>query len=128
MTYRLLQQEMLRQPGLPDSFKATGMWIYRFCRRHNIGSRRVTHTSAPDRRTPAELQEQAWLFLTQVATVYGQMDGRSSDVYNADQVPCYFDMTNNYTLHIKGEKHVNIIDTGHRKERFTLHLLTNMDG
>ena len=40
--------------------------------------------------------------------------------YNMDEMACYFDMALDQTLHFKGNKNVDAIDTGHRKLRFTV--------
>ena len=37
--------------------------------------------------------------------------------YNMDEMACYFDMALDQTLHFKGNKNVDAIDTGHRKLR-----------
>ena len=49
-------------------------------------------------------------------------------IYNMDKTPCYFDMALDQTLHFKGNKNVNGIDTGHRKLRFTVTLCCCADG
>ena len=43
-------------------------------------------------------------------------------IYNMDETPCYFDMASDQTLHFKGDKNVDGIDTDHRKSRFTVTL------
>ena len=40
-------------------------------------------------------------------------------IYNIDEMPCYFDMASDQIFHFKGDKNVDGIDTDHRKSRFT---------
>ena len=49
-------------------------------------------------------------------------------IYNMDETPCYFDMVLDQTIHFKGDKNVDGIDTGHRKSRFTVTLCCCADG
>ena len=49
-------------------------------------------------------------------------------IYNMDETPCHFDMASDQTLHFKGDKNVDGIDTGHRKLRFTVTLCCCVDG
>ena len=49
-------------------------------------------------------------------------------IYNMDEMPCYFDMASYQTLHFKGDKNVDGIDIGHRKSRFTVTLCCCADG
>ena len=45
-----------------------------------------------------------------------------------DEVPCYFDMARDYTLHFVGSKNVDGADTGYRKHRYTVCLAIALDG
>ena len=57
------------------------------------------------------------------------MDGYNlMQIYNMDKTPCYFDMASDQTLHFKGDKNVDGIDTGHRKSYFTVTLCCCADG
>ena len=49
-------------------------------------------------------------------------------ICNMHKTPCYFDMASDQTLHFKGDKNVDGIDTGHRKSRFTVTLCCCADG
>jgi hypothetical protein len=65
-----------------------------------------------------------------------------NNIFNADQIPCYYDSVRASTLHMKGvgtvgtssiarlagDKQVELCTTGHEKDRFTVHLLANADG
>ena len=49
-------------------------------------------------------------------------------IYNMDETPFYFDMASDQTLHFKGNKNVESIDTTHKKSRFTVALCCCADG
>jgi hypothetical protein len=45
-----------------------------------------------------------------------------------DEVPCYYDMARDTTLHFKGAKNVDGVDTGYSKQRYTVCLAVSLDG
>ncbi len=45
-----------------------------------------------------------------------------------DETPCYFDMASDKTLHFKGDKNVEGVDTGNQKSRFTVVLCSSASG
>ena len=49
-------------------------------------------------------------------------------IYNMDETPCYFEMASDQTLHFKGDKNVDGIDSGHKKSRFSVTLCCCADG
>ena len=52
VNYRSIKEKanmLKRDFGLSDEeFKASNTWVYRFCRRHKIGSRSITHHGQVD--------------------------------------------------------------------------------
>lgn len=53
---------------------------------------------------------------------------KKCDIYNMDETPCYFDMNQDRTLHFKGAKTVDGLDTGSSKKRFTSVLCISASG
>lgn len=45
-----------------------------------------------------------------------------------DETPVYIDMPGERTMHFKGSKTVDIINTGHEKSRFTVTITINANG
>ena len=107
-------------------FFGSNKWIDNFCRRHHIGSRRITHQGQQDGRIATEKRRIITDFLArsvQITSGYKLMQ-----IYNMDKTPCYFDMASDQTLHFRGEKNVDGIDTDHKKSRFTVALCCSADG
>ena len=107
-------------------FFGSNKWIYNFCCRHHIGSRRITHQGQQDGCTATEKRRIITDFLAksvQITSGYKLMQ-----IYNMDETPCYFDMASDQTLHSRGEKNVDGIDTGHKNSRFTVALCWSADG
>ncbi len=109
-----------------EKFRISDKWLHNFCRRHNLGNRSVTHRGQQDNRPAAELCSlvKDYLHSAQIATA----GLASAQIFNMDETPCFFDMCSDQTIHFRGEKNVDGVDTGHRKSRFTAVLLINADG
>jgi hypothetical protein len=52
----------------------------------------------------------------------------SNLIFNMDETPCFYDMTHGRTLHFRGEKAVDGLDSGHCKDRFTTVLCISAAG
>ena len=102
-------------------FMCSDHWIRNICRRHNICSRKVTHVSQQQTKTKAELLEAVNDFFRCAKQKTCSLS--PSNIYNMDETPCYFDMCHNRTLHFKGEKAIDGLDSGHSKNRFTVVLM-----
>ena len=63
-----------------------------------------------------------------VSSAHSTVGYNLMQIYNMRETPCYFDMALDQTLHFKGDKNVDGIDTGHRKSRFTVTLCCCADG
>ncbi len=120
-------KEIASELNVPvERFPCSKKWVQNFCRRHSIGSRRVTHRGQQDNRADTEIKKVAEHFLE---SVQQKTAGYSADkVFNMDETPCYFDMASDQTLHFKGDKNVDGTDTGHQKSRFTVVLCCSAEG
>ena len=107
-------------------FVGSNKWIFNFCRRHYIGNRRITHQGQQDGRTAVEKYQIVNNFL--VSAAQSTVEYNLMQIYNMDETPCYFDMASDQTLHFKGDKNLDGVDTGHRKSRFTVTLCCCADG
>ena len=102
------------------NFVGSNKWIFNFCRRHHIGNRRITHQGQQNGRTAMEKHQVVSDFL--VSSAQSMVGYKLMQIYNLDETTCYFDMASDQTLHFKGDKNVDGIDTRHRKSRFTVTL------
>lgn len=109
-----------------NGFACSNKWIFNFCKRNKIGNRRITHRGQQDSRSEAEISEILKTFLIGSEQFTAGYD--LNQIYNMDETPCYFDMASDQTLHFKGAKNVDGVDTGHRKSRFTVVLCCSGDG
>ena len=109
------------------NFVGSNNWIFNFCRRHNIGNRRITHQGQlQEGRAAVEKYQIVNNFL--VGSAQSTVGYNLMQIYNMDETPCYFDMASDLTLHVKGDKNVDGVDTGHRKSRFSVTLCCCADG
>ncbi len=109
-----------------QKFLISNKWLRNFCRRHNLANRSVTHRGQQDNRPAAEICTVVKDYLTSARVVTADLS--ADKIFNMDETPCYFDMCSDQTLHFKGDKNVDGIDTGNRKSRFTTVLAISADG
>ena len=96
-----------------ENFKCSNHWIRGVCRRNKISSRAVTHQTQQDNSSISDKYKKVVDYL---AELQQKTAGYSEQfIFNMDETPCYFDMTKNRTMHFKGEKTVEGLDTGHTK-------------
>ena len=108
------------------NFPCSNKWIQNFCRRNNIGNRKVTHRGQEDNRSPSEVRNIVSEYLTVASH---KIAGISEEcIFNMDETPCYFDMASDHSLHFRGERNIDGVDTGHRKSRFTVILCISAHG
>ncbi len=109
-----------------SAFPCSDKWIRGFCKRHGIGSRRITHQGQQDSRT---LSEKYRLVRDFLASIPDFTTPYSADcIFNMDETPAYFDMASETTLDFRGAKNVEGTDTGHRHSRFTVVLCISASG
>ena len=118
-------QEIAEEFQIVD-FVGSNKWIFNFCRRHHIGNRRITHQGQQDGRTAMEKHQVVSDFL--VSSAQSTVGYNLMQIYNMYETSCYFDMASDQTLHFKGDKNIDGIDTSHRKLRFTVTLCCCADG
>ncbi len=109
----------------PD-FKGSNHWIRGVCRRNKVTSRKVTHVSQQDN---SSISDKHWTILKHFQLLRQKCAGLAPQfIFNMDETPSYFDMASSSTLHFKGEKTVDGLDTGHAKTRFTAVLCVSANG
>jgi len=107
-------------------FRCSDKWIFGFCRRHGITSRRLTHVGQEDNRGVAEKRQ---IVVEHLENVKLQTESLlAKNISNMDETPCFFDMVSESTLHFVGDKNVDGAHTGHEKNRFTVVLAVSADG
>ena len=107
-----------------QGFIVSDMWIYNFCRRHNLSSRRITHVGQQDNSSPLKKQKIAIDHLHQFEVLTGDLS--ESFIFNETLV--YIDMMETSTLSFKGEKTTEATNTGHDKSRFTVVVCVSVSG
>ena len=93
------------------SFKASKGWLRRMLLRNNLSFRRVTSVG---QKVPSDAPERCDRFLRKMQSIRGY-----DYIWNMDETPCYFDMSELSTIDIKGVQTVKVKTTGHEKLRFT---------
>ena len=123
-TLRLKAREFAREMKISD-FLASNSWAHRFMRRKELSIRRRTHIA---QRLPDELEEKTMAFQRFILKRRREHTYPLSRIGNADQTPLTFDVPHSTTINEKGVKSVNIVTTGHEKDRFTVMLSCTADG
>lgn len=129
VTYNNLRNHILSPDfgtKLPQDFKISDKFLFGWSRRHKITSRKITHYGQLDNRDPHETKKliEEYLIQLKCATAGMTMDR----IFNMDETPCYFDMVRDCTLDFVGSKNVVGVDTGFRKNRYTVCLTISLDG
>ena len=112
------------QIKLLKSFAASSSWCYRFKKRYNLVSRRVTSC----RSLPEGFQQIAVKFIEEVQTIIEQHGIKAKNVINLDQVPRYFETENNSTITEKGTREVKVKKASSSHKRFTMTPVINLAG
>ena len=109
-----------------ENFVCSNKWIWGFCKRHSITSRRITHHGQEDKRDAVYVKRTVEDYLLAVQHLTADLD--SAHIFNMDETPVYVDMTGGCTLDFKGARSVNALHTGHDKTRFTVVICYSMAG
>lgn len=130
VSYRNLREEARKiadELGISsEEFLISDKWIFGFCKRHHLGTRRYTHRGQADKRSMKESATAVIKHLEDLPVHTGGFD--QDKIFNMDETPCFFDMAGDSTIHFKGEKNVDGVDTGHRKSRFTTVIAASASG
>lgn len=121
---RALQLAKDKKYGFKE-FKATAGWCTRFMNRHNLTLRQRTHIA---QKLPADIDEKVSNFHKFVITERKKYNYELKSIGNMDETPMTFDVVGNRTVHIRGEKTVNVRTTGSEKSHFTVVLACLADG
>jgi len=109
-----------------EHFKGTNKWIFNFCRRHNLASRRITNVGQADNKSPLIKRQIAIDYLSDVEVLTTNLN--NDMIYNMDETPVYIDMLSSSTISFIGEKNTEADATGHTKMRFTVALCISASG
>ena len=85
--------------------KCSDKWIYNFCKRHNLSSRRITHHGQADNRDPQELPGIVYDYIRAVDPMTTDLD--ADCIFNMDETPVYMDLVGQQTLDFKGSHNVD---------------------
>ena len=109
-----------------DEFKLSMNWVRKFCVRHYLTYRESTHQSQQRRREPTFEFEVAKKFLLTLKEIAS--DFPRNLTLNMDETPAYFDMLDTQTIDFIGTKTVDLLNSGHDKNRFSLVITIASDG
>jgi hypothetical protein len=117
VTIHTLQTIALSAPQgtKPMNFCASVGWVQKFLTRNNITRRRKTHVTS---QLIATLSKNILAYFDKIQEILSWKDD-SIVFLNVDEVPLYFDMSNDYTFHFKGEKQIKVISHTNAKTRLT---------
>jgi hypothetical protein len=101
-------------------------WVYRFCQRYGLSDRVKTHVAQECLKSPFEQCVIVSNYLSSIKNILSIYD--PCQIFNMDETPLYVDMPGERTMHFRGAKTVDIINTGHEKLRFTVTLTINANG
>ena len=101
-----------------EDFKFSLNWVRRFCVRHYLTYRESTHQSQQRKRDPSFEYEVAKKFLLSLKEIASEFE--SNLIMNMDETPAYFDMLDTQTIDFIGTKTVDLLNSGHDKNRFSL--------
>ena len=109
-----------------ETLKISDSWLRKFCKRHSISSRKITHHGQQDKR---DLTIQRMISYDHLRGVKQLTAGLGkTKIFNMDETPCYIDMAGEKTLDFVGSKNVDGLTTGHDKNHFTVVLCICLDG
>jgi transposase-like protein len=128
VNYRRLREKALEiaKTLKIENFIGSHYWIYSFCRRHKLCTRKITHVGQYDNKTPEEKRQVAIDHLAAVEALTSDLT--SETIFNMDETPVFIDMISSSTISFKGESTTETNTTGYGKTRFTVILLTNSSG
>lgn len=117
--------ECAKELNLPDSFKASPMWLKRWKRRNRVSLRCGTNDA---QKVPEDYHSQIWNFRAQLIKSHMKNNLASFEIVNMDQTMCRFDMVPRYTNDIRGTRTVRITHTRANKKGFTVALAAKGNG
>ncbi len=106
------------------NFIGSHYWIYLFCGRHKLCTRKITHVRQFDNKTPEEKRQVAIDHLAAVETLTSDLT--SDTIFNMDETPVFIDMISSLTIFFKGESTTETNTTGYGKTLFTVILFKTM--
>ena len=122
VNYKQLKEEAKKRAGK----KITLWWIRGFVRRFNLSIQKITHTKQQttlDQHKKTELAINYINSLNELAINYEEML-----IINMDETPFYVDSIPKSTLEIAGTQQIDIVTTGHEKERMSLVITCTASG
>ena len=109
-----------------NSFKVSLSWVRKFCVRNFLTYRTATHQSQQKKRDTHYDRDVVCNF---IKVLKDNLKSFSRDlVLNMDETPAYFDMVTKKTIDFIGTKTVDIVHSGHDKNRFSLVITTTASG
>lgn len=129
VTTEMLQVEankIARKMGISfQEFRASYGWLRRFMNRRELSIRRRTTIC---QKLPEQYEDKLIAFQKHVINLRKQNRYLLSQIGNADQTPVWFDMPENTTVNVRGERSVQVKTTGSEKQRCTVMLAITADG
>ena len=122
VSYKQLKQEAKKRSGKT----ITLWWIRGFVRRFNLSIRKITHTkqqTTVDQNKKTELVINYINSLNQLAINYEEMV-----ILNMDETPFWVDSIPKTTLEVAGTQQIDIVTTGHEKERMSIVITCTASG
>ena len=111
--------------ALPDTFKASPMWLKRWKKRNQVSLRCGTNDA---QKVPEDYHAQIWNFRAQIIRSHLRHDLAKFEVVNMDQTMCRFDMVPTRTNDIRGTRRIRITHTRANKKGFTVALAAKGNG
>jgi DDE superfamily endonuclease len=99
--------------------------VRRFCRSNCMVIRAGTHTAQV---LPQDTIDQAIGWIQQMRPIFNAPDVDRQFIINMDQTPVFFSQHPNRTLHLQGERTINIRASGYAKSRITASLAITASG
>lgn len=117
VNYKILQNIALSAPKhiIPANFQASLGWIQNFLKRNNISRRRKTHAA---QELITSITKSVLDYFDELQGIHSWKDSKITFL-NLDEIPLFFDLSNDYTLHFKGEHEVKILSHSAAKSRAT---------
>jgi hypothetical protein len=103
---------LVKEQGI-DGFKTSCGWIMRFFTRNELCTRRKTSVS---QWLPDAYEEKILCFQKYIINLWRQHSYIVSQIGNADQIPVYFEMPIDTTVHKKCDKNVTVRTGGNEKQ------------
>ena len=104
-------------------FTASDGWISNFKNRYNLSRRQVTTKCD---KTVEEIKESLTVYFRELQLHI--VNKNPLHIYNMDEIGLFFEMQNNFTLEVKGKKHIGQWSSGKDKERVTIMVTACSDG